>query len=313
MSPLVAHVLAIVEREAGSHGHLLGAFRSKEDTYTSECSLCGAPATVTCSIYKYEKLGGAFASRCEAGILRGMSSLLVRGLEVATPSGLVVENFNMAGVVRFKNAPRTARVVSEVILHETVTTSVRATVDVLQQRGLGVHIIIGPDGIIHQHGDLFDDELWHASQHNGPSVGIEVVNPYYPRYRPTNSPWTTVIDAPWAHEGKYVVPTVDQAEACCQFTSWLCGENSDAIQVPRIWHGMRADGRMTFGLVPSAAKCSPGIYAHYYFGHCDGAWLALYCWLRMVAELSVDDAYLTAVTRATGARGSVDLSDLVRG
>jgi hypothetical protein len=32
-------------------------------------------------------------------------------------------------------------------------------------------MIMGPNGEITQHGDLADDTLWHASQHNPISVG----------------------------------------------------------------------------------------------------------------------------------------------
>jgi len=308
-SPLVLHVLAIVGLDAKAKGHTLLEFhRSKRDTYSSECSCCGAPATVTCSIYKYEKLGAAFASTCGPGMVLGMGNIIVGGTELSPPENLVVQNYLMPGIVRFKNAKRT-HAVNELILHETVTASSKQTVDVLVQRGLGVHFIIGADGTIYQHGDLLEDELWHAAQHNDNSVGIEVVNPYYPSYRPSNSPWPLVIDAPWAHKGTYVVPTREQAEATYLLTSWLCGEDTAGLEIPRIWAGVE-NGRMAFGRVAAAAVRAPGIYAHYYFGHADGAWLALYCWLRMVAELEASDAFDTAVTRATGAKGFVDISDL---
>jgi hypothetical protein len=238
-----------------------------------------------------------------------MSNIIVNGVEVVPPDSLIVENYLMKDIVHFKNAQRGGKPVSEVILHETVTASSRATVDVLLQRGLGVHFIVGPDGIIRQHGDLVTDELWHASSHNDNSVGIEVVNPYYPKFRPTNSPWTTVIDAPWAHEGKYVVPTLEQAEATCLLTSWLCGDTSGALTIPRVWPGLQGK-QLALGRIAGGEKRSPGIWAHYYFGHADGAWLALYCWLRMEAEMGAAEAYSQAIIRTTGAVGSVDLSDL---
>lgn len=312
--PLVLHVLARVSEQVGLAGHELRGFQRAlgTDAYTSDCVHCGSIATVVCSVKQYEKFGAAFASRCEAGILPGMSNVLVNGNEVAPPGGLVVENYLMNGITKFKNALRGGKPVSEVILHETVTASSRATVDVLNQRGLGVHFIIGPDGIVRQHGDLVLDELWHASSHNDNSVGIEVVNPYYPKFRPANSPWSTVIDAPWADQGKYVVPTAEQAEACCQVVSWLCGDSTGDIVIPRTWPGLSGQ-KMAFGRIPGGEKRSPGIWAHYYFGHADGAWLALYCWLRMEAEFGAADAYSQAIIRSTGARGSVDLSDLYTG
>lgn len=308
-APVVVHVLECVREEAAGQGHeLLEFVRIELDIYESECFDCGARATVVCAPKKYEKFGGAFASRCESGILPGMSNILVRGQEVSPPSTLTVQNFLMSGVARFKNAARNGKPVNEVILHETVTSSAKQTVNVVNQRGLGVHFIVGADGTVYQHGDLVDDELWHASQHNDNSVGIEVVNPYYPSYRPNNSPWGRVIAAPWAHKGQYVVPTLEQAEATCMLTSWLCGEKGTGLDIPRAWAGLEGKS-LAFGRVPRCDQRAPGIYAHHYFGHADGCWLVLYCWLRMEAELEAQEAYETAIRRATGVQNAVDVSD----
>lgn len=306
--PFVSRVLDCLKQEAEYNGHELGAFVTDgPDSYTSRCGDCGEAATVVCSSKKYEKFGGAFQKRCEAGILHGMSNIIVGGEERVPPAALVVENYKMSGIVRFKNGARGKKPVNELILHETVTASSRATVDVLTQRGLGVQFIIGPDGIVRQHGDLIEDEHWHAGPHNDNSVGIEVVNPYYPKFRPSNSPWTQVIEAPWAHEGKYVVPTLEQAEACFLLTEWLTSEES-GLQIPRTWRGLSGK-KLAFGRINGAEKRSPGIYAHYYFGHADGCWLTLYCWLRLEASYSPDDAYREAVNRTTKLRGACDLSD----
>ncbi len=306
--PLVQHVLGHVQEEARGNGHDLHEFAaSGPDSYVSACAGCGDYAIVVCSSKKYEKFGGAFRKLCRAGILPSMSNIIVDGVEIEPPPILVVENYNMKGVTRYKNAARGSKPVNEVILHETVTSSARATVDVLNQRGLGVHFIIAPDGIVRQHGDLLSDELWHAGPHNDNSVGIEVVNPYYPKYRPSNSPWTQIIDAPWAHEGKYVVPTPDQAEATYLLIDWLCSE-ACPLNIPRTWRGMKGR-KMAFGRVSGGEKRASGIWAHYYFGHADGAWLALYCWLRMEAGCDAVFAYSEAVRRTTGLKGSCDLND----
>ena len=67
------------------------------------------------------------------------------------------------------------------------------------------------------------------------------------------------------------------------------------------------------GRVYGAEQCHPGVYAHHYFGHADGAWPVLYAWLRLEAGLAPCAAYETAVARATGVRRVVDLSDLASG
>ena len=69
---------------------------------------------------------------------------------------------------------------------------------------------------------------------------------------------------------------------------------------------------MWLGPFAEASKASPGIYAHHYFGHADGAWLVLYAWLRLEAGLDPAAAYEEAANRATGAKGSVDVSDLLK-
>ena len=73
-----------------------------------------------------------------------------------------------------------------------------------------------------------------------------------------------------------------------------------------------ADGRVRMGRVDGGDQRRPGVYAHHYFGHADGAWLVLYAWLRLEIGLPPCAAYEEAVRRATGARSTIDVSDLTR-
>ena len=130
-----------------------------------------------------------------------MSDFIIDSKIIKAPQGLHVTNFLDDAVVHFRGRKR-HRPVNEIIVHETVTRSVEATVRVLQRRKLGVHFIIGPDGKISQHGDLATDTLWHAGVHNRSSVGLELVNPYYPKYLKPGLPWSKVIEARWPH-GKH--------------------------------------------------------------------------------------------------------------
>lgn len=235
-----------------------------------------------------------------------MSGILVHGQELTVPGNLFVQNFRTAGIPSLRNAARRAAHVTQVIVHETVTSSARATVDVLQQRGLGVHFIVAPNGFINQHADLQDDECWHASEHNGPSVGIETVNPYSPQYMPKNGPWTTTIPAPWAAGGTYVLPTPDQAEAVTQLVAWLASPASK-LAIPKRWAGLE-EKKMFITRTPQSDR-GDGIYAHDYFGHMDGGWLVLYAWLRLEPGLAPTDAYREATRRTTNAKGMIDLGD----
>jgi hypothetical protein len=238
-----------------------------------------------------------------------IDALIAAGCDVEVP-GLRVRNFRDPEVVRFKGQSRAGRVVNELILHETVTRSTAATVSVLLKRKLGVQIIVGPDGEITQHGDLAHDRLAHAGGHNGPSVGIEVVNPYYPKYTSAKLPWQRVIDASWAHQKRYVVPTPEQAEATTRLVRLLTAGDIAGLAIPRTWRGLTGT-RLSMNRLADGDVRKPGIYAHTYFHHADGAWLVLYAWLRIEAGLTPCDAYGEATRRATGTRRYVDLADLM--
>jgi hypothetical protein len=152
--------------------------------------------------------------------------------------------------------------------------------------------------------------MQHAGrEHNRASVGIEVVNPYYPRNLKPNSPWQRVIAAPWAHGGFYVVPTLAQAEATAFLTAWLMGAVHPAMAVARRWVGLR-EGRFAMSRL-KISRAGAGIYAHQYFGHADGAWLALYTWLRLEAGFTPAAAYEEALQRATRVRQFVNVRDML--
>jgi len=239
-----------------------------------------------------------------------MSGVVVRGVAASTPEGVAVRTFLQDGATRFASKGKRQRV-TELVVHETVTRSVDSTVAVLKRRGLSVHLVLGPDGTLTQHGDLASDVLWHAGPaHNGRSFGVEVVNPYYPRLLKKGLPWSRSIKAPWAHEGQYVLPTPAQAEALASLVRWATSAPAPGIDVPRRWPGLLG-GEMQMGPVPAVTKVSPGVLAHHYFGHADGAWLVLYAWLRLEAGLAPDLAFEEAARRATGARHSIDVRDLL--
>ena len=239
-----------------------------------------------------------------------MSGLVVRGVASSAPDSVRVRTFLEDGTARFGSKGKRTRA-TELVIHETVTRSVDSTIAVLKKRGLSVHLVLGPDGELTQHGDLANDVLWHAGPaHNGPSFGVEVVNPYYPRLLRKGLPWERSIKAPWAHEGQYVLPTPAQAEAVASLVRWATSAPASGIEVPRRWPGLRA-ASFQLGPLAEASKALPGVLAHHYFGHADGAWLVLYAWLRLEVGLAPDVAFEEAVRRATGARRGADVRDLL--
>lgn len=195
-----------------------------------------------------------------------------------------------------------------VVIHETCTRSVADTVRTLQSRGLGCHLIVGPDGEVSQHADLAVEITWHAGSHNGPSIGIEVVNPYYPASVKAGDPWGRTIKATWAHRSEYTLPTRASAETVAQLALWLAAV--PWLDVPLRWPSMLGT-TAHFQPVEACAKPTPGVYAHQHCGaHADGAWLVLYAWLRIEAGLTPEQAYEEAARRAEGKRWTASLADV---
>lgn len=239
----------------------------------------------------------------------GVPTLVCRGVPVAA-EGLRARNFLEDGTERLKASGRRDRAVA-LILHEVTGRTVKGTLDRLRSKGYGIHAIVSPEGELTQHCDVVADLVSHALGHNNHSIGVEVVSPYYPRVLRPGDPWTRVIDAPWAHEKRYVLPTLAQAEATSRFVEWCLSAPTPDIAIPRHWPAL-SGGTFMLGPVAACAKPVAGVYAHHHVGnHADGAWLCLYAWLRLEAGLDVETAYEEAARRATGTRGRVDVSYLV--
>ncbi|MEE9554144.1 MAG: N-acetylmuramoyl-L-alanine amidase [candidate division Zixibacteria bacterium] len=233
------------------------------------------------------------------------SGFIIGGRFITPPPGLDVTNYNHPQVYRFRGRNRSVTV-NEIIIHESVTRSVADTVNILRNRNLGVHLMIGPDGRITQLGDLLNVSLGHAYPHNTRSVGVEVVNPYYPKYCRARLPWGKIITAGWAHEGRYVLPTIDQAEAVACLIGWITSPAARGLSVPGNWIGVTGN-RISMSRVTDTDRARPGIYAHTYFHHADGAWLILYSWLRLERRLTREQAYREAIRLGTTAKKTITL------
>src|SRR5690606_8266604 len=101
-----------------------------------------------------------------------------------------------------------------------------------------------------------------------------------------------------------------QAEATTELVRLLTDGDLAGLAIPRTWRGL-AGSRPSMNRLADGDVRKPGIYAHTYFHHADGAWLALYSWLRLEAELTPCHAYDEAIRRATGTRRYVELADLM--
>lgn len=233
------------------------------------------------------------------------TSILVAGHSIEAPEGVHVEQSTW----RFAAKPRTGPVY-EVLAHESTTKTGEGCIQTLDSKGYGVHLLIHEDAHVTQHADLAFDRLVHAAGHNGPSVGIEFVNPYY-KLCP---PWTTQIRAAWADKERYVVPTPEQLEVGAQLLGWL---TSDAVrphlQIPRNWVGFRDGLKFAMSVQSKAQQREPGIHAHHYSAHADAAFPVLYALLRLEWKLSPKDAYAQSCVLAATTKDSVDLSGVKGG
>jgi len=205
----------------------------------------------------------------------------------------------IAAPAGFKSRPR-VHPISQIVVHESVTNSLDSTLAVLHRRGLGTHLAIDPDGhVVRLAAD--DEVLAHAGALNSRSVAVEVVNPYYPVAGRVPKPWQRAITAKWPHKGWYVVPTEAQLDA---LWSTLCRLFVDLAMPPQ-WAGLRPGGRFAMGLFPGA-NALPGVHAHCYTAHADGAFPVLYCYLRSVGA-DHGEAYRDALALAAGAGSAVTL------
>lgn len=211
--------------------------------------------------------------------------------------------------IRFEPEARPLGRVNELIIHETVTTSHASTIRVLKRRGLSTQLTIDQHGVSRLTAELNTRAL-HCASHNGPSVGIDLVTPYYPPSGKATATWSRVIAAPWAHRGRYTLPTLASVGALVEVVRYLTSAEA-GLQVPLTFVGVRParDGiRFRMGLLDDSDVRRAGIWAHHQAGtHADGAWPALVCYLVLVQGRDLEAAYEEAAQLATGARGWVPL------
>ena len=146
---------------------------------------------------------------------------------------------------------RQGTTVNAVIVHQSVTTSRKTTERVLKKRGLGVCALVEPDGTLYVYTDLGYEYTAHGNERNRTSVGLEMVNPYLPKY--LRAPWTTVIDlSPVAWRRKEIEDTKAALKTAQAFIEFLVsqrfeGPGDRAVEIPR-----------EFPTTKSSAPCRAG-------------------------------------------------------
>jgi hypothetical protein len=168
---------------------------------------------------------------------------------------------------------RKGREPTEIVLHESVTSSWKSAHSVLKRRKLSVHYTIERDGVVRQHVDPFKYYCVHAGgKHNRPSIAIEVINSYYGSRAKQGQ---EVIDASWAHKKRYILPTREQVESVWRLICWLDVQfDTDLRKFPAV-----VDDSFRWGRKKDIER-EPGIKAHHRWHHADGLFIEHYCVVR---------------------------------
>ena len=187
------------------------------------------------------------------------------------------------------------RALDQIVLHESVTSSGRATVRVLKKRRLSVHFMVDRDGSITQHAPVSRATYHAGSGHNSRSVGLEMVSPYYGSRAKKGD---EVIRARWAHKKKYILPGAEQAEASFRVIRWLCCIHDIPFTFSCVDEG---DMRFRWGRDKDRAS-RPGILAHHRFHHADGLFFEHYAAARHISGLDPVSAYEATKSAASSGK-----------
>jgi len=201
--------------------------------------------------------------------------VIIHGKNVELPNGIECLNFVNDHETHFKHKPR-KKALQHLVIHETAGISGSGCRRTLERKGYGIHLICWRNGKFTNHCDLATETTIHANQLNGTSIGIEVVNPYYPNTARRAPYAVDAIPAQWwthryKKENGYVLPSVSQMESLKTVVPWLCKTLNIPYTYPT-WYLNRRQRKIKRWQL--RAKPDAGIVAHRDFSsHSDGRWI----------------------------------------
>lgn len=242
---------------------------------------------------------------------KATDTVVVDGVESPAPAGLTWRNWTAPGVQQYRKRPqlhnRPVGDIRQVVVHESRDSTWR---DPDYPKGVQLHI--ERDGTVVQHNDVVD-MLHHAGVFSDHSVGIEVVNPVFDTDANADAvekPAGERIRVAWApskSDPYYVLPPQAQVEALARTVAFLrerfgitdnwpqVMEHPDPRQktalAGRWFYLLSTRGHVYF----SNLTAEPWTSSHSVLVHNeDGAFPALYCYLRLHKQQSSADAYQLA-------------------
>tara|TARA_S200002703_G_scaffold129319_1_gene116333 strand:+ start:2032 stop:3474 length:1443 start_codon:yes stop_codon:yes gene_type:complete len=191
---------------------------------------------------------------------------------------------------KFTGKDRDLDKIKHFVIHDTVSTTSEETINQIKSKGYGIHYVVSESGTLITTGE-WKERLGHAGAYNSTSIGVEVVNPAYVSNLGGDTTWndSLIKPAPWAWTEDYrntktfIVPTAKQMETVWNLCQIVTSPET-GMKIPLEFIGLDKQqntfvmtGRNPYSKLD---KSKPGILAHSYLKHGDGAATVLYCFLR---------------------------------
>ena len=195
--------------------------------------------------------------------------------------------------LRFRGRKR-RRPVDQIVIHETVTDPSKGAEPVariLKKRRLSTNYIIDGDGKIWEACKPERYTAHAGSGHNARSVGVDVCSRYYGHAAKRDQ---TVIDARWAHKGRYIVPELEVLEATWKLCRWLVIAHDIDLVFPNVGPDGWRWGRLK-------DHSGPGLYPHHAWAHADGTFPTYFMLMRS-AGLSSERALSLSIHAASSGK-----------
>jgi hypothetical protein len=177
--------------------------------------------------------------------------------------------------------------VDSLVIHESDAPTAGITERALLDRKLSIHYIIDEDGDVTQYAE-HTEICQHAAPCNSKSIGIELAK------RVNTTPFSTHVVAPWLPWRRCVsMPEEAQMESLASLVdliihgTWIDGTKFEGVG----FGGLYVRDGAAYLPAHRDPEYEPGILAHCYWHHDDGALPVIALWLMQMESMSLSDSY----------------------